>query len=300
LVALYQLPYQLNPWELRYVLSYLAVIGGAVAVIVFRRRLPSLVAATVVYVVTVAPVLGFAQSGPQFVADRYSYVCCIGWALMAGGGLFALWSSRRFSARGIAGGLAAVVVLAALFVLTTRQTRVWHDSKTLWSHALAVGRPSSTAHLNFGIHLREEDKIDEAIRHYQAAIRLRPDCGETHFALANALKAQKRWPEAEASYRQAVRFMAEKHRAYLNLGNMYYNDLRRRDDAAKAYRAAIDYIEATPPRVFSPLPYLALGVALKAAGDVDGARMALEVARQYRKTRKRALEELATLGAERP
>ena len=298
LAAIVELPYRLNPLELRYVLSYLAVIGGAVAVILLRRRLPSLAAATVLYVVIVAPVLGFAQSGPQLVADKYSYVCCIGWALLAGGGLLTLWSRRGFDARGVAGGLAAAFVLIILFVLTVRQTNVWHDSKTLWTHALAVGRPTCIANLNYGIQIRKEGRINEAIDHYRAAVELRPDYGLAHFALANALKAQKRWFEAEAAYHEAARFMVEKNSAYLNLGNMYYRNLKRRGDAIEAYRAAIDYIEALPSKVFSPMPYLGLGIALKDKGDVEGARKALEVAKRYNKTRKRAMKELATLAVE--
>ena len=35
------------------------------------------------YVVVVAPVLGFAQSGVQFVADRYTYLSCLSWEVLS-------------------------------------------------------------------------------------------------------------------------------------------------------------------------------------------------------------------------
>ncbi len=47
--------------------------------------------------------------------------------------------------------------------------------------------------------------------------------------------------------------------------------------------------------MFSSTPYLALGIALRDKGDVQGARRMLEVARKYRKTRERAEAELARL-----
>jgi Tfp pilus assembly protein PilF len=294
LAALYELPYRLDPFELRYVLSYVAVAAGVIAVFLLRRRRPSVLAAAAVYVIIVAPVLGMAQSGPQFVADKYSYVCCIGWALLAGGALLSLWRRRGAGPRGAAGGIAAGLALVVLFALTCRQTSVWQDSKSLWGHALAVGRPSSTAQLNYGILVRKEGRIDEAIEHYQAALELRPDSGEAWFALGNAAKAKKDYLLAEAAYHEAARFMAQKNRAYFNLGNMYYNNLKRRDDSIKAYRAAIEHIKAVP-KVFSPGPYLALGIALKDKGDIQGAREALEVARRHKKTRQRAEKELTAL-----
>ena len=113
--------------------------------------------------------------------------------------------------------------------------------------------------------------------------------------MGNALKANRDFAGAEEAYRRAVQFMAQKNRAYLNLGNMYYNNLHRPDDAIAAYRAAIDHIEASSGKVFSPTPYLALGIALKAKGDLEGAREALTVAKRHKKTRQRAEQELAAL-----
>jgi hypothetical protein len=73
----------------------------------------------------------------------------VGWALVAGGGL--LWVWRRGRRTWIwASGVTTGVVLVILFALTFRQTRVWHDSESLWTHAIAVGHPSSAAHLSCG------------------------------------------------------------------------------------------------------------------------------------------------------
>ena len=39
-------------------------------------------AGVVCYAGVVSPVLGFAQSGPQLVADKYAYLACLPWALL--------------------------------------------------------------------------------------------------------------------------------------------------------------------------------------------------------------------------
>ena len=113
--------------------------------------------------------------------------------------------------------------------------------------------------------------------------------------MGNALKQNRDYVEAERAYRQAVRFMTQKHSGYLNLGNLYYNNLGRLDEAIAAYRSAVGHVEAFRSKMFTPTPYLALGIALRDKGDVEGARRALEVARKYRKTRERAKSELERL-----
>lgn len=295
LSACRELPYDLDPFQPRYVIAFLAVVAGISAVILLRRRWPGLLAAAIVYGVTLAPVLGFAQSGQQLVADRYSYVSCMGWALLAGGAILAVWRRRPTWGLQVASGACVCVVIAALFVATWRQTTVWQDSGSLWGHALSVS-PSATAHLNYGILLRKEGRVDEAVEHYRQAVELKPGSGNAWFALGNALKQKKDYFEAEKAYRQAVRFMTQKHSGYLNLGNLYFNNLGRLDDAITAYRSAVDHVEAFRSKMFTPTPYLALGIALRDKGDTEGARHALEVARKYRTTRERAKSELERLG----
>lgn len=290
----HELPYELDPLATQYLVAYVAVPLAAIAILLLRRRAPGLLAAAACYVVLLAPVLGFTQSGPQFVADRYSYVSCIGWALGTAGLLLALWR-RRDAAWTAASGVAAIAVLAALFVLTLRQTAVWNNSRSLWAHTLATGAVSSNAHLNLGILLARDDDPDGAVDHYREAVRIRPDLGDAWFALGNALKRQRDYAAAEEAYLQAVQFMTQKHSAWLNLGNMYYSNLRRADDAIAAYRAAIAHMEAHRSKMFTPRAYIALGIALRDKGDYAEARRAFETAARYRETRARAQEELAKL-----
>jgi len=295
LAACYELPYDLNPFEWKYIAACLAVLAGVVVVVLLRRRAPALITASLIYIVMLAPVLGFVQSGPQFVADKYSYVSCIGWAMLFAGVLLLLWKRLAHGWR-VTTGITVGLILGILFVGTWRQTTVWHNSASLWEHALSVGRPSSIANLNYGILLREEGRVDDAIGHFQRAVTIRRDSGNAWFALANALKQEKMsYAEAEQAYRLAARFMAQKQRAYLNLGNMYYNNMRRVDDAIAAYRAAIEHIEAHRSKMFSPTPYLALGIALRKKGETEEARRMLDVARRYRETRARAIDELRIL-----
>jgi len=62
---------------------------------VARRRWPAGLAVAIAYALTLAPVSGIAQAGPQLVADRYSYLSTLGLALLLGGGLIALRARAR-------------------------------------------------------------------------------------------------------------------------------------------------------------------------------------------------------------
>src|SRR5438876_3980700 len=140
LSPLYELRPPVNPGATPFILSYGVILAISAIVLALRRRVPGLLAAWVVYVVVLLPVLGIFQSGPQIAADRYTYLAGLGWALLAGAGL--LSASRRYPL--LTTGL-AVFLLLGLGTLTWNQVHVWHDSEKLWVHALAVEPKSPMA-----------------------------------------------------------------------------------------------------------------------------------------------------------
>ncbi|MCC7011837.1 MAG: tetratricopeptide repeat protein [Planctomycetes bacterium] len=138
LVALRGLPGEVHWGEARFALPACAVLASAVALAFARRRASAPLTAFALYAVLVAPMLGLAQCGPQLVADRYSYVPTIPLAILAAGALERVSSARV--ARVIGAGCAL-----ALGIATQRQTRVWHDSETLWRATLALEPASAIA-----------------------------------------------------------------------------------------------------------------------------------------------------------
>jgi tetratricopeptide (TPR) repeat protein len=110
-------------------------------------------------------VLGFVQTGPQIAADRYTYLACLPWALVAGAAVYRLRRTPRATA------LVAAAALAVLGMLTVRQTRVWRDSRTLWEHVLRVDPGNYVAYTNRGF-LEQDPR--RAIADYDRALRLNP------------------------------------------------------------------------------------------------------------------------------
>ncbi|MCK6448905.1 MAG: tetratricopeptide repeat protein [Planctomycetes bacterium] len=149
LVPLVGLPEELLPSDPRYWGAWLGVLVVAAFSVWQRRRAPALLAACVGFVLAVGPVLGFTQAGPQLVADRYSYLGCLPFALLVVAAL--PWALERFAGARAVFVIAGLVLPLALVPMTRAQTAVWHDTDTLWRHAAAVDTQSTLARALFAI-----------------------------------------------------------------------------------------------------------------------------------------------------
>src|SRR5215510_463630 len=103
--------------------------------------------------------------------------------------------------------------------------------------ALAVNGGVPDCHYNMAFALQALGRTDEAVRHYQEAVRLKPDYTDAHTNLGNALKQLGRHGDAAASYERVVAH-APSAEAHYNLANTLV-DLRRMDDAVSHFRRAL-------------------------------------------------------------
>ena len=88
LCPLYEMPVSFDPFAWPFLVSGAVVGLITFGVILSYRRWPAGAAAWACYAVTLAPVLGFVSVGPQLVADRYSYLACLPWPILAASGHF--------------------------------------------------------------------------------------------------------------------------------------------------------------------------------------------------------------------
>src|SRR6266480_5783158 len=202
-----------NAWAPPFLLGYGVVLAITALTLALRHRVQGLPATWLAYVITLLPVLGIFQNGPQVAADRYTYLACLGWALLAGAGLFT--ASRRLPV--LSTGL-ALVLLVGLGSLTWSQAQVWHDSEKLWSHAIGIDPRSPVAEYNWGTTLAQQGKLAEAIEHYQAALRLQPDHAAAHGHMGNALAQEGKLAEAIEHYQTALRLQPDYADAHNNWG----------------------------------------------------------------------------------
>jgi tetratricopeptide (TPR) repeat protein len=225
LSPIYELGFHFNPWDQTRILAAISVLTISVALVIARRHWTAGLAAWAGYIVILAPVLGLFQSGPQLVADRYSYLSCLVWPILLAAGLLLFWRRWLQSHRRPPGLLlivpAGAIMVATLGVLTWRQTRIWHDSETLWRHAIAVEPDSSVAHHNLAVELaKEPGKLEEATAHLREALKLHPNFPDAHVNLAKTLAVQGRLEDAIRHFYRALQIDPNFASAHHGLGNL--------------------------------------------------------------------------------
>ena len=187
------------------------------------------------------PMLGLIQVGDQAMADRYAYESFLGLFVMVCWGVAELSRVKNVSRATLAA--VAVLVLSALSFVTHRQIGLWHDSVTLWSHALSL-KPERPyiIHLLLGNALDEESRFDEAIPELRAAMDPENPMADDLIHLGFGIYDQKHGHIQEAihEYEMALRMAKEsdtKADAYSDLGSTYReigNDRKAQESFAAA------------------------------------------------------------------
>jgi tetratricopeptide (TPR) repeat protein len=227
---MYELPVTVNPFGWRFLLPLAAFPAITVALYAVRRRWPAGLAAWAYSALVVLPVSGAVHSGFQLTADRYSYLSGLGFAVLAGGAVVLAQQAADSGRlrRGLAAALMAtvVVVVVLLGAGTWRQSRVWHDSETLWRWAVSVDPECALCHNNLGSALAvgapsNPIAVAEAETHFRRAIALRPERDDYYNNLGGALALQGRFDESGAAFREFLRRRPNVGSAAAALGNIY-------------------------------------------------------------------------------
>jgi tetratricopeptide (TPR) repeat protein len=214
----------------------LALLGITICALCLRRRGPYLVVGWCWFLGTLVPVIGVVQVGLQSMADRYTYIPCLGFLLA---GVWAVHElTKNWRCQALILSLAAASVSVACAVVTERQIGYWKDSETLFRHATAVTPINNVTRRNLATALLDEGRANEAIAVFHAAVRDDPSDAESHNGLGGALKSAGRLDEAIEQFQEALRLAPEYTAAYSNLGNVYGKQ-GRYPEAISAFQAAL-------------------------------------------------------------
>ncbi|HVO95556.1 MAG TPA: tetratricopeptide repeat protein [Terriglobales bacterium] len=265
----------LSPSEARFLLSAALLLTITIAFWLLRRRWPWGLASWAYYIVVLLPYIGVAQNGPQVAADRYSYLACLPWPIIAGVGLLYCWRARqqnRLSApvfRSIQASSVCVLVLFSF--LTWRQAQVWRDSETLWRHALVINEKSFFAHHFLGSALLVKGKTEAAVEQFRRSLTLNPGYASAHAGLASALAEHGELDQSVEEYQKALALDPDSLETHYSLGRV----LTKRGEADAAI---IQYQQALGINPDDPDTHNNLGLLLFKRGNVDKALEHFEMA----------------------
>ena len=209
-----------SPWQF---LFPAATILFVVALWILRIRQRGPLAAALLFVGTLFPVLGFLNIYPfrySFVADHYVYLASLGFIAAAANGLTVLFK-RWLPFNTVIPRALGLSLIATFATITWHQSHIYRDTESIWRDTLAKNPGCFVAHSNLGLYLHQRGQLDEAITHLQQARALQPAFAEIHNNLGNALRDKGRLDEARALYEQALQIRPNLAQARYNLGALF-------------------------------------------------------------------------------
>ena len=257
MAVLYPYPKIIAGWQL---LAAFVVLGCVTFLTIrYRKRLPWFFVGWFWYVGTLVPVIGLVQVGVQGMADRYTYLPLVGLFVIISWGTVHMIGNWRFKKLTLSVFTTALCIL--LITNARAQVGYWKNSFSLFEHTLEVTEGNYVIHNNLGFELALKGRMDEAIMHYRAALRINPGFELAHINLGSALFSQGEVEKSLAYYQailnQKPRFAGVHH----NLGILLLR-VGRIDEAVEHFQAALrirpNYAEV----------YNSLGAALVSQGKI--------------------------------
>jgi protein O-mannosyl-transferase len=205
------------PWEV-YLGPVPVLLIAGLAYLGYKKEWRAFVFGLMFFVVNVMFVLQVVGAGQGFLADRFTYIPYFGLIFLIAYGLDELMSKPTASGKYALYGLGGLMAL--YMVMTFQQSKIWHDSDTLWTHVLKYYDKTSLPFRNRANYRRDEGRTEEALADYNSAISLKPD-GALYNSRAKLYFNLKKYPEAMENYNKAIALDSTVGEYFINRGAVW-------------------------------------------------------------------------------
>ena len=239
---------------------FIAAVAVAALLWFYRQRITRApLAAAAFFAVTLSPTLGFVDYGYMqfsFVADRYQYLAGAGIIALAVGAV--AWGAQVALSRAWKGAqpmalaMLALVPLIPLSVATWQHAGIYRNEGVFFAHITNHNPRARSAHYNLGGWLKNEERHEEALAAYRAALgNLDPDnpgaAVSTHINMGVVHEGLEEYEQAEEYYRLALQAKPRSKNALHNLARLLTGN-RQYDESLALYRKLLkidpDYMKA--------------------------------------------------------
>ncbi len=193
------------------------LLAITIAVLYFHRA-RYLATGWFLFVITLVPVIGIVQVGRQAMADRYTYVACIGLFIIIVWGLTD--AADAFAVPRVIPAVAALCLALAFAAATSRYLSYWQNGVKLFTQAkVLAGPPDPAIEEALGDAMVVDHQIYEAFQHYREACVLRPRDAVCHYNMAEILFNRHQLRDALEQYQVALSLTDSKEMALSCLTN---------------------------------------------------------------------------------
>ncbi len=234
----------------------------------YYKKYPYLVVGWFWYLGTLVPVIGIVQVGSQAMADRYAYIPFIGIFIMLS------WTINEIIKNSLwqkISSFIVVIIFMGLLVTTHNQVRYWENSFSLFERTLNTTKGNFIAHIGMGVELMKQNRINEAVAHFNTAININPKNPVNYIAfvsLGQTFSIQNKTKEAIAAFKQALSINSKCDEAYHKLGFVLFQ-------TGQVEEAIVEYQKAIALNNDYPMYHGSLGNAYVRQGKFE------EAAKEY-------------------
>jgi len=201
---------------LQIIISIILLLSITTVLLLKWRSTPFFVVGWLWYLGTLVPALGLIQAGfwPA-MADRFAYIPAIGLFVIVTWGISGLAKNWYYKKTILSAATSVTMIL--LMAATWVQVGFWHNSLTLFKHAIEVTANNYMAHNNLGNIYFRQGELDKAVNHYSEALRINPGFALAHNNMGAAMLRSGKIEEAIFHFREAIILEPDNLEALRNL-----------------------------------------------------------------------------------
>lgn len=204
-------------------LLILALLAGTLWALVRRPALGFLGG---VFFLILAPTSSFVPIVTEVAAERRMYLPLAAVVVLTAVSVYRLSIAAftrlslppAFASR--AGAALVIITVGVLGLATTARNQDYRSEAAIWGDTVAKRPGIAFAQFEFGKALAKEGRTDQAMAHYEEAVRLKPSYHEAHNNLGNLLADRGRLDIAAMHYQEAIRAKPDSAEAHNNLGTV--------------------------------------------------------------------------------
>ena len=266
LVAFYPREFAPEFFSFKFIGSLALLICVTVFTLVKAGRNRAYLCAWLFYIVTLFPVSGIIQVGSQAAADRYTYIPALSITILFSLGVVLV--ARRFTGDNPGRLLTVLSAILAIVLgyLTIRQTGVWKNSVTLWSHEIQVYPDEAPiGYTNLGLAYTALGDHEKAVFYYDKAISIDPLYSDAYVNRGVIYMAHGDNSAAVADFSEALKLNPMNLEALNNRGAAHINA----GDFQGAVNDITVAIERNPANPLVSRSYYNRGMAYRGLGDKE-------------------------------